>query len=238
MTDPAAVPTTAVHCVRARRIFRDVHPSVDLLEDIADPEDWALLIAAAMKTNPRLAETIGNLDLVPPARRVAGLGASHLMAPFTHATTDHPSRFSDGRYGVLYVGRSFATALAETLHHHARFMAGTAQAPGWTSQFRELLLGVRGTLHDLRGGQPKFGNLLAPASCAEPQALAAALRASGSDGVVYSSVRHQGGECAGLFYPDRAGNVVQGRSPDYHWNGHRVDLVRENSAPPRVFRVQ
>ena len=42
-----------------------------------------------------------------------------------------------------------------------------------------------------------------------------------------SSVRRPGGECAGLFYPDRARNVVQGRHLDYHWNGTRVDFVRD-----------
>jgi hypothetical protein len=44
--------------------------------------------------------TIGNLDLVPVDRRVGGNGASYLMAPFTHVSTDRPSRFTDGSYGV------------------------------------------------------------------------------------------------------------------------------------------
>jgi hypothetical protein len=69
--------------------------------------------------------TIGNLDLVPVDRRVGGNGASYLMAPFTHVSTDRPSRFTDGSYGVLYVGDRFETALFETIHHHARFMART-----------------------------------------------------------------------------------------------------------------
>src|SRR3546814_4909700 len=71
--------------------------------------------------------TIGNLDLVPADRRVGGNGASYLMAPFTHVSTDRPSRFTDGSYGVLYVGNAFETALFETIHHHARFMARTAE---------------------------------------------------------------------------------------------------------------
>lgn len=83
------------------------YPPIDLFEDIADPEDWPLPIAAEMKTNPRLTESIGNLDQVPAGRRVSGPGASYLMAPFTHASPDRPSRFSDGRFGVLYIGRLF-----------------------------------------------------------------------------------------------------------------------------------
>jgi hypothetical protein len=238
VTDPTLVRTSEVRWEEARRIIRSIHPPVDLFEDVADPEDWPLLIAAEMKTNPRLAETIGNLDLVPPGRRASGPGATFLMAPFTHASPDRPSRFSDGRFGVLYIGRTFETALAETIHHHERFMKATAQAPGWASQVRELVLDVAGRLHDLRDGRPEFSHLLAPDSYAAAQTLGAGLRASGSEGVVYPSVRDVGGECVGLFYPDLASNVLQARHLDYHWNGTRVDLVREVSTPSRIFRVQ
>jgi len=236
--DLASVPTGNVQWFEARRIIRSIHPPIDLFEDIADPEDWSLLIAAEMKTNPRLAETIGKLDLVPPGRRVSGPGASYLMAPFTHASPDRPSRFSDGWFGVLYAGKTFETALAETIHHHERFMAATAQAPGWTSQFRELILNVHGRLHDLRDSRPEFSPLLIPDSYAAAQTLATGLRASASEGVVYPSVRDMGGECVGLFYPDLASNVVQGRHLDYHWDGGRVNLIREPSTPARIFRIQ
>ena len=105
MTDPGEVPVSHVTWHGARRIVRSLYPPIDLFDDIADPADWPLLIAAEQKTNPRLMETIGNLDLVPLGRRVAGAGASYLMAPFTHASPDRPGRFHDGTFGVLYVAR-------------------------------------------------------------------------------------------------------------------------------------
>ena len=40
----------------------------------------------------------------------------------------------------------------------------------------------------------------------------------------------EGGECAGLFYPDRASNPIEGRNLDYHWDGARVDLVRDSDS--------
>ena len=233
--DPADVPTSPVHWQRAVRIIGSRYPPIDLFEDIADPADWPLLIAAEQKTNPRLMDSIGTLDLVPPSRRVSGPGASWLMAPFTHVSTDRPSRFSDGSYGVLYVARSFETALFETMHHHARFMAATAQPAGWTSQFREIVLDVAATLHDLRGNAPA-GAALAPDDYRAGQTLAAVLRAAGSDGVVYPSVRHAGGACAGLFHPDCAVRPTQGRHLDYHWDGRKVDLYRDASAG-QVFRI-
>jgi RES domain len=234
--NPAVISTSRVRWTSARRIIRSVFPTIDLFEDIADPEDWPLLISAGEKTNPRLMETLGAIDLVPPARRVGGPGASYLMAPFTHISTDRPTRFADGNYGVLYLAKHFETALLETMYHHARFMMRTKEAPGWTSQFRELVISLDAMLHDLRGNDPALSPALDPDSYVESQVLAKALRAAGSDGLVYPSVRDAGGQCAGLFYPDLARTPVQGRHLDYHWDGTRVDLYRE-AGIRKVFRV-
>ena len=234
--DPAAIPIVDLTWRNARRIIRSAFPPIDLFEDIAEPEDWPLLIAAEQKTNPRLMETLGTLDLVPPERRVGGPGSTYLMAPFTHVSRDRPSRFSDGSYGVLYAAARFETALMETMHHHACFMARTAEAPGWTSQFRELVFDVDAALHDLRGGDPVWASALEPDDYRESRALGARLRAAGSEGIVYPSARDAGGECVGLFYPDRAANVLQGLHLDYHWNGERVDLYRD-AGSGEVYRV-
>jgi RES domain len=214
-----------VNWTGARRIIRSLHPPIDLFEDIADPADWPLLISAEQKTNPRLMESVGDLDLVPVERRVFGPGASWLMAPFTHASPQRASRFSDGSYGVLYLAAEFETALFETIHHHSRFMLNTREAPGWTSDFRELVLSIEGEFRDLRPvpHHPVFQHNDYIAA----QILGRELRQSGDDGVVYPSQRHSGGQCAALFYPDLASAPVQGRHLSYHWDGSRVDLVRE-----------
>jgi len=227
-------PLSAVEWHGAVRIIRSAFPPIDLFEDIADPADWPLLIAAEQKTNPRLMETIGNLDLVPEERRVSGPGATWLMAPFTHVSPDRPSRFSDGHFGVLYIADRFETALFETIHHHARFMAATGEAAGWTSQFREILLDVSASLHDVGGGG--WDDVLLPNDYSASQALAARLRAAGSEGIAYPSVRLSGGACAGLFYPDTAKNPTQGRHIDYHWNGQRVDFYRD-AGSGEVYRI-
>src|ERR1700759_2193352 len=104
--DASSVPLAKIEWKRAVRIIRSLYPPIDLFEDIADPADWDLIMSAEQKTNPRLMETMGNLDLVPPERRVGGQGASYLMAPFTHVSPDRPSRFSDGRFGVVYAGET------------------------------------------------------------------------------------------------------------------------------------
>ena len=232
VTAAADAPIIDVNWRGAVRIIRSAFPPIDLFEDIADPADWPLLISAEQKTNPRLMENLGNLDLVPPGRRVGGPGASYLMAPFTHVSRDRPSRFSDGSYGVLYAADAFETALMETIYHHARFMVRTREPAGWTSQFREILMDVSGSLHDVRLN----ASVHAPDDYSASQRLGLSLRAAGSNGVKYRSVRREGGECAGLFYPDLASNASQGRHLDYHWDGARVDLVRD-AGRGAVFRI-
>jgi RES domain len=234
--DIAAIPRAQVQWRGAVRIIRSIHPPIDLFEDIADPADWPMLLSAEQKTNPRLMETIGNLDLVPESRRVGGPGSSFLMAPFTHVSIDRPSRFSDGTFGILYAGDRFEVALFETIFHHGRFMARTNEPAGWSSQFREIVLDVTGRLHDLRAGKAAYADALDPDDYREGQAFGAQLRAAGADGVVYPSVRFERAECVGLLYPDLASNPMQGRHLDYHWNGERVDFYRD-AGSKQVYRI-
>ena len=236
MNNSASFPVSAVNWQSAVRIVRSIYPPIDLFEDIADPADWPLLISAEQKTNPRLMENIGSLNLVPEGRRIGGPGSTYLMAPFCHVSPDRKSRFGDGSFGVLYVGNRFEVALFETIHHHERFMKRTREAPGWTSQFREIVLNLDAQLHDLRKPGADLLPALNPEDYGVSQALAAQLRAAGSDGIVYTSVRYEQGECVALFYPDLASNAVQGRHLDYHWDGTRVDLYR-NTSDGLVFRI-
>ena len=237
MIDPSRISVASIEWPDARRIIRSFYPPIDLFEDIADPADWPLLISAEQKTNSRLMETMGNLDLVPPEHRVGGPGASYLMAPFTHVSPDRPSRFADGIFGVLYAGDRFEVALLETIYHHARFMARTSEPAGWTSQFREIVLGVEACPHDIRPHEPAYDEALHSNDYSASQQLARDLRRLGSDGLVYPSVRCEGGECVALFLPDLASSPRQGRHLDYHWNGERVDLYRD-AGRGEVFRIE
>lgn len=221
MTSP---PTTRVSWPAAYRIIRSRFPPVNLFEDIADPADWDALALAESKTNPRFVEAVGQLDLVPPERRVAGAGASWVMAPFVHVTPERPSRFADGTFGSYYAGDAFEVALAETVHHHEGFMAATDEAAGWTSDFRELIGAVDAELHDLTAG---FEGCLDPDDYGPSQAMGRELRAAGSDGIVYPSVRQPGGRCIAAFHPDVVAVPMQGRHLSYHWNGAAVDQIQD-----------
>ena len=157
------------------------------------------------------------------------------MAPFTHVSPDRPSRFTDGSYGVLYVGNASRRRCSKRYIT----MPGSwppAEAPGWTSQFREIVLDVTADLHDLRGPDTALAAALDPDDYAAGQSLGRAVRRAGTDGLVYPSVRYPEGTCAGLFYPDLGANVRQGRHLDYHWNGKHVDFYRD-AGNHRVFAI-
>ena len=100
----------------------------------------------------------------------------------------------------------------------------------------EIILSIHAGLHDLRSAATANHPALDREKHPSSQSLASALRSAGSDGLVYPSLRHKGGECAGLSYPDCAADPIQGRHLDYHWNGARADLVRD-AGSGAVFRV-
>jgi hypothetical protein len=58
-----------------------------------------------------------------------------------------------------------------------------------------------------------------PNSYAESRAFGSALRAAGSMGVAYRSVRRNGGHCVGLFKPRGASHCAHAAYLLYAWDG-------------------
>lgn len=220
-------PAVQLNWPRTYRLINSAYPPIDVFEDIAGPADWLLLSNAETKTNPRVADTIGQLNLIPPARRVYGAGASYVMAPFTHCSPDNPGRFHNGQFGAYYAGNSFEVAVAETVFHTEKFLSATKESAGWIAEKRELIGPVNAKLIDLRG--KGFEDLLQPGSYTASQKYAADARNLGAQGIVFPSVRQRGGECFAAFWPDVTAIPVQGRHIGYHWNGIRIDYIRELS---------
>lgn len=219
------IPSSRVAWLQAHRIIRTVFPPIDLFEDLADPADWEALASAEAKTNPRVMDQIGDLGLVPVERRVGGEGASFLMAPFVHVSTDRPGRFTTGTFGVYSAGDSEEVAIREVAYHHARFMSSTDEEPGWTSQFRRLVGSLDADLHDVSD----IPGICDPDDLTVGQDVGQQLRAAGSDGVLYPSVRSSGGSCVGLFWPDVIDRALaQAGQYDFHYDGDKVDRVRRH----------
>jgi len=216
-------PVRRVRWRAAVRIIPSRFPPVDLFERIADPADFDALYELEARTNPRLRQELGELDLVPRHERVYGPGSSYIMASFTHL---HPAggRFNDGSFGAWYGARERATAVAETSWHRARFLAATAEAP-LRLDMRVLEARLDGRLHDVRGALlPKVYDLT---DYSAGQRLGRRLRAAGSAGVVFSSVRRRGGECVAAYRPRILSECRQVEHMVYVWDDSRIAQVLE-----------
>lgn len=206
----------------ATRIVASKYPPIDLYERVSpDPAVWDALIAAEMLTNPRVRDEVGAIHLVPVEERVSGPGASYVMASFTHLNPKG-GRFSDATHGAYYAAGNLPTAVAETAHHFGQFAADSADGPRY-EEMRVIVGRIDADLHDIEqldvaGRQ----SLLDPTDYTASQAFALALRAAGSTGVHYPSVRHAGGECVAMFRPTAVGLPVQTKHLQYHWDGTAV----------------
>jgi hypothetical protein len=217
----AEIKITHVRWPRAWRIIASRYPPIALFERVSDnPAVWDVLIELEQATNPRVRDEAGEIVLVPAERRVAGSGASWVMAPFTHVNR-RGSRFSDGRYGVYYAASTLQTAVHETGYHFARF-AADADDPPRREDMRVLLGTIDCDLHDVASlDDATRKRLLDPVSYADSRPFAFDLREAGSNGLVYPSVRDNRGTCVAAFWPDVIDIPMQERHLQYEWDGKR-----------------
>lgn len=231
-------PIVRVNWTHTHRLVMSHYPTIDLYDDIADPEDWEALSAAVQRSNPRIRAAVGDLSLLPIERRLAGPGADGVMAAFTHVSPERTSRFSDGNYGVYYAGESIDTALHEHGFHMGRFYGATDEAPGWIGEVREVVGSIDSELIDLRG--EGVGHLMDPdpSRYGLAQDFARKARADGANGIVFLSVRRPGGECFGAFWPDVVSPVRPGEHFRYHWDGNRILFARQITGARRIYRLE
>jgi RES domain len=208
---------------QAWRVIASRYPPIRVFERVSpDPAVWDALIQLEQLTNPRLRDEIGAIALVDPADRVAGPGASYVMASFTHVNPKG-SRFSDGTFGVYYAAKELETAVAETIFHFEAFARDSAD-PERSEDMRVLVGDVDAELEDVDALEAaQRANILEPNSYVHSQTFAIAAREAGSLGVAYPSVRKADGRCLGAFKPRAVGIPSQERHLKYRWNGERVD---------------
>lgn len=217
------MPTCRIAWPQAWRVIASRYPPIDLFERLTpDPAVWEALIALEQATNPRVRDAIGEIALVPAEDRVAGPGASYVMASFTHLNP-MGSRFSDGTFGVYYVASDLETAVAETVFHFEAF-ARDAGDPARMEDMRVLVGEIAEDFEDVAAlPADEQARILAPDDYAAGRAFGRARRESGAMGVTYPSVRRAAGACIGAFRPRAVGLPHQERHLKYRWNGERAD---------------
>lgn len=204
---------------KLHRIVPSHFPPIDLFENVASPDDLEIVFAIESLTNDRLREEVGNLARVPATERISGPGTTPVMAAFTHIAT--ATRFTDGtEYGVYYGARDLDTAFAETIYHREKFLSATNE-PDTELTMRCYINKVALELHDIRSEE--FAHLYTD-DYAQPQQFAKGMRAEGSNGLLYNSVRDQGGECVAAFTPKAVTIPVQGGHYRYIWSGKKQKI--------------
>jgi RES domain len=224
---PAGIEVRRVRWQQGARIVPTRYPAVNLFDRVADAADFEALIALESLSNERAREELGQIERVPRGERIFGPGSGPIMAAFTHLNV-LGSRFSAGDYGVFYAAKDRATAVAETRHHHARFLAATQEAP-LHLPMRLYQVSIDARLHDLRPPGAVAPAVFDPDDYSTARALGAALHRAGSAGVAYRSVRHPRGQCAGLFSPRGASGCVHAAYLLYAWDGQRFTDIYEKT---------
>lgn len=236
MTDGVAgIPTRAVVWKPCHRLIATRFPTVGLYDQLAAPEDLYVVFAIEALTNPRVRQELGQLSLVPPGDRVTGPGATLIMAAFTHLNP-LGSRFSDGSWGVYYAADSLVTAVAELSHHRGVFLARTKEEP-IDIDLRWIQADLKAELHDLRGLAAQMPAVVDPLRYGASQDFARGLRAQGSLGIVYDSVRQRHdppGQCVAVFKPRVLAKARAVGHIGLHWDGKKISHWYEKGAPRAV----
>jgi RES domain-containing protein len=196
---------------RTSRLVPTRHPPIQAFEDVATPEDLDAVMALEGWTNDRL--VVQRLRRLPRERRVFGrANASVIMAAFLHASPTG-ARFNGPDLGAWYCSLRTVTAIAEIAHHLRR----EATNVGWREmrgQYRCYGAGVAGNYVDIRGQRQRLAEIYDPASWAASQVYGERLRAEGEDGIVYDSLRHEGGANVVAYDPRQVLEVTIGPSFD------------------------
>src|SRR5690606_29926213 len=125
-------------------------------------------------------------------------------AAFTYARPEG-SRFNNDERGAWYCAFDIETALAEIVFHKTVEYAEIDRFDN-SVRYQTLLADFNAEFHDLRDA-PRYAKCLSPDSYVASQRLAAQLLEAGSLGIVYPSVRRDGGTNLACFRPALVGNV-------------------------------
>ena len=209
---------TRLRWAKACRLIPSRFPSIGVFDRIANAADLEALLELEAWTNDRVSTELGILHVLPRDEWVVGRPmASVVMAAFCHPRIEG-GRFSGPDRGAWYAARTLETALAESTYHRTRELAEVG-ALETRMQMRLYHADFRASFHDIRPQRGEYGPLYRSDSYVESQALGQRLFEQGSNGVVYRSVRHAGGECIACFRPRLVLNVRVAAHYEYRWEG-------------------
>ena len=85
-----------------------------------------------------------------------------------------------------------------------------------------ILADLEGQLHDIRLMKSALPDIYLSSNYSKSQALATSLRASGSLGIAFQSVRNLSGECVAVWRARVLSNAREDRHITYSWDGTKI----------------
>lgn len=189
------------------RVIHSRFPPTNIFDSV-DAADQLLLAELEGATNDRL--TNWN-EWLPANEFRSGPGWGAVMASFCHFS---PGRFNDASFGAYYCSDDVHTAIKEWSFHagivwrdHRFTDVADATVRSYVGEFTEPLVDLRDHAEYHTDAYDRS------------QTYANVLKKEGQKGVLYNSVRHDGGLCAGLFAPSASSPVRQSAHYVIQWNG-------------------
>lgn len=207
-----------------------------VLSDLVDgnEQDVERLFDLDGVTNDRLLSEHNRLPGINTQELVYGVPYYHIVnAAFTHP---HPngSRFNGPDRGAWYAGFAVETSLREVIYHRVLDYTEINRFDDSVT-YDDYLADFSGEFHDLRRSA-RYKPYLSPVSYELSQTLAEMLLDAGSLGIVYPSVRHDGGTCLACFRPALVGDVRKHTTYRLTWTGDPEPEVHEEK-PKRGSRA-
>lgn len=208
------------------RLIPSQFPPIGLFDTVATAADAAAVMELAGWTNDRLLTE--RINRLPQEQWVYGRpNSSIIMASFLHAAPNG-MRFNGPDLGAWYACAAIKTAAAE-VGHHLRREAVARAVPAMQRIYRSYTATLSGLHLDIRGRQKEFANLYETGSHAASQLFGEKIRSSDTAGIIYDSLRHEGGTNIVGYRPRNITEVTQA--------DHYEITVRATSRQIRVRKL-
>ncbi|MCZ8179215.1 MAG: RES family NAD+ phosphorylase [Rhizobium sp.] len=223
----AGLPVSTVAYAKTVRLVSTARLREAVLAPLADSKEaLAELAEIEAATSSRLrAETTG-ISGLEARELVHDVPHAHFInASFAYAKPREPNRFNGEMRGAWYAALAVETCLAEITFHMTEFLARTGVYEAITD-YAEMFCSVSGAFVDLRP-VPNHPALSPDKVRGYPEGnrLALEARSAGLNGIIYPSVRHQGGTCFAVLRPAAVQSVRQGDVWRLSWKGKPEPVV-------------
>jgi RES domain-containing protein len=174
-------------------------------------------------TSGRLTAQQVGAEAIRAEELIAGLPHSAFInAAFCYWRPLELNRFNGPGRGAWYAAMDVETCIEEVAYHMGRELERVNDFDA-VVDYAEMFASFAGEFVDLRdvAGTPPCLHPDPAIGYPEGNRLAEQVLAAGHNGVIYPSVRHQGGTCLAALWPHAVQSVAQGRVVRLTWRGHR-----------------